>query len=674
MACMTGVPGPDGRSGPVLFGRSARKAALLSGSAVALTFLASAAQAQCTSASFSGGGNIRAFDFGITSSGTVSAVQSLIAVLNTSNTAFLTQNSAFIAAPPNPQPYQQGGGVWVRGTGGTVETRTPATFAFSGNAFDPAGGVGTCDTRTSQRYGGVQAGADIARLNIDGANVHVGATAGYTESRITSPTGPGVFSGDFQIPFAGIYAAVTKGGFFADAQIRTDFYQSRLSDQSNGLFEQGLNARSFSITGNVGNQFPLGDDWFVEPSAGVVYSRVEVDPINLSGTLILANNPGLAPPSRVNVNDFDSILGRASVRVGRNFLLDGFAIQPFFTASVFNEFAGKVRTNINTTFAEAFSTPELAALDTSAELLSERIGTYGQFALGIAGQILNTGWLGYVRGDYRIGDRVEGVGISGGVRYQFTPEQLLRTDIVRKGADPSPDVAAVPRLVNWTGFSIGGSLGGLRDESEQNLDFGAGGGNRVRVEAAGILAGGQVGYDYQFGSIVVGVAGDFAYTNATGAKACPGETIRVFFTCETKTDFLAMGTGRLGYASERALYYVKGGAAFAPNMRERVKSNTGSELLLTGSTFPTITSSDYDAVGWTIGAGVEFALTQNWSAKAEYMHYELERQRLPLPEDGTASFAQHSGDLVRVGVNYRFAFEAPPAAAVAPARPIVRKF
>lgn len=674
---MVGTNSAPVTRGQVGLARSLRKAALLSGSAVALTFLASAAQAQCTSARVNASGfafrndPLEFLDFGLTSSGTVSAVQSLIAVLNTTNTAFLTQNSAFVAAPPNPAPYQPGGGVWVRGTGGQVDTRTPASFTYGGSVLSPDGGAGTCDTRTSQRYGGVQAGADISRLNVGGANIHIGVTAGYTESSINSPTGSGVFQGDFQVPFAGLYAAVTKDGFFADAQVRGDFYQGRLNDPSNGVFGQGLDARSMSIIGNVGNQFPLGDNWFVEPSAGVVYSRVSVDQLALSGTLILANSPEFAAPSRVNVNDFESVLGRASLRFGRNFVIDGFALQGFATASVFNEFAGNVRTNLNTSFGELDA--GLAPLDTAVVISSERIGTYGQFALGLAGQILNTGWLGFVRGDYRIGDRVEGIGISGGLRYQFTPEQLARTGIVRKGADPDP-VAVLPTLVNWTGFSIGGSLGALRDESEQRVNFGDGTFNRVKPVGAGVLAGGQVGYDHQFGNFVLGVGGDIAYANATGAKTCP-TVVGLFFTCETQTNFLAMATGRIGYASERTLYYVKGGAAFA-ELRERVRSNTGSEPLIGGGTFQTVTSPDYDAIGWTIGAGVEFALTSNWSAKAEYMHYELEGRsaRLRPADQGIVASAEHTGDLVRVGVNYRFAFDAPQPIVAAPARPVVRKF
>jgi outer membrane autotransporter protein len=278
-------------------------------------------------------------DFGETSSGTVSAVQSLISVLNTNNTAFLTQTSAFVGAPANPAPGQPGGGVWARGIGGSVTTRTSGSYAYGASALNPAGG-GNCRTTTSQDFAGVQVGADISRLNIDGYNMHFGVTAGYSESSVSSPTGTGRLGSEFQIPFMGVYAAVTRGGFFADAQARWDFYHARLNDPSNGIFDQGLNARSLSLTGNVGYQIPLGDNWFIEPSAGLVYSRANVDRFSLFGTLFLDASPGLSGPARVRINDFDSVLGRASLRVGRNFVVNNIALQPFFTASVFNEFAG----------------------------------------------------------------------------------------------------------------------------------------------------------------------------------------------------------------------------------------------------------------------------------------------------------------------------------------------
>ena len=54
-------------------------------------------------------------------------------------------------------------------------------------------------------------------------------------------------------------------------------------------------------------------------------------------------------------------------------------------------------------------------------LSSTNLGTYGQIGVGIAGQVVNTGWLGYIRADYRDGDNIEGYSVNGGIRYQFTP-------------------------------------------------------------------------------------------------------------------------------------------------------------------------------------------------------------------------------------------------------------
>ncbi|MDB5560312.1 MAG: outer rane autotransporter barrel, partial [Enterovirga sp.] len=381
----------------------------------------------------------------------------------------------------------------------------------------------------------------------------------------------------------------------------------------------------------------------------------KVDPFKLSGTIFQVNNPGFGAPANVRINDFDSILGRASLRVGRNFLVGNWGLQPFVTASVLHEFAGRVRTNINTTF-DAFGTAAgspglLAPLDSVGAISSGRIGTYGQFAAGIAGRILETGWLGYVRGDYRVGDRVEGWGVSGGLRYQFTPDVVAARNIVRKGYDPVPEI--LPQLagpVSWTGISLGGSLGATWGYSHLDIT----GAGRVSPDYAGLLVGGQVGADYQFGQVVVGIAGDAAWSNARGGRGCPNVGALFFYNCETTTDFLGMATARVGYAWGRSLLYVKGGAAFA-DLRERAKDNAGNQPLLGGITLADTTSRPYSAMGWAIGAGAEFAVTTNWSVKAEYMHYELERRQLAFQTPGVApTSAAHDGDLVRVGVNYRF--------------------
>lgn len=164
-----------------LYSSRSKNISLLGSSGLALVLMAAQAQAQCTSGGTVGAGaGAFLLDFGRTSSGTVSAVQSITSVLNTTNTAFLSQTSAFIGAPGNPSEGLNGGGVWARGVGGTMDTRTPGNYSFS-NVL--SSGSGSCNTRSFQDYAGFQAGADISRLNINGGNAHFGLLMGYTESQ-----------------------------------------------------------------------------------------------------------------------------------------------------------------------------------------------------------------------------------------------------------------------------------------------------------------------------------------------------------------------------------------------------------------------------------------------------------------------------------------------------------
>ncbi len=71
-----------------------------------------------------------------------------------------------------------------------------------------------------------------------------------------------------QVPFVGLDGAATKGGFFVlDAQVRWNYYQNKLTDTSNGLFGQNLDARGFSVNANIGYNYGLPENWFIEPSA-----------------------------------------------------------------------------------------------------------------------------------------------------------------------------------------------------------------------------------------------------------------------------------------------------------------------------------------------------------------------------------------------------------------------
>ena len=581
------------------------------------------------------------------------SIPAFLSTINTVNTAFLTQTTAFVSAPGNPAPDQQGSGVWSRVIAGTVDTDSQSTGRLDltnytgGNT--PVTGTQKCNSTARQDYWAYQVGHDISILNggATGANLHVGVTTGYVESRTkdisggrtyTNPNFPGAtfsspagsFSADTEVPFVGMYTAFTKGSFFLDAQARWDFFQNSLSDVNNGLRGQELDARGISLTGNVGYNQALGGGWFLEPSGGVVWSRVSVDPLNVPGFPLAG---GRFATGTVTIDDIESVLGRLSLRVGTNFTSGGLAWQPFFTASVFHEFAGEVTARSVTSGNDGPGVVLDGAVLTTS---TSRVGTYGQFALGTAAAIINTGWLGYARVDYKVGEDIEGWNFNAGLRYQFNPD--------RRGGikdDPVPVIYSY----NWTGPYIGASAGAVAwgHESWRYIS------NNAAVEGlgfAGALVGGQVGYNVQVSKAVFGIEADYGWTNAHGGKSCPNA---FFFTCEAEMDRLGTVTGRVGYAVGRALFYGKGGVAFG-DVTLQTKQNAGTPI--PPSNTP-VNGSSETLVGWTAGAGMEFALTNHVSAKAEYMYFDLGKEHYTV-DNNLRVDGDTRGSAVRIGINLHF--------------------
>ena len=586
--------------------------------------------------------------------GTGPSLSALTSTINTVNTAFLTGTSAFVSAPGGAQPDQQGGGVWGRVIAGTVDTSTSSTGVVTAFPGAVPTGTQTCNTTASQDYWGYQVGHDISILNGGGTgtNWHWGVTAGYIASKTkdTTPAGAyvnptfgafatpaGTFSADTIVPFVGVYTAFTKGSLYVDGQVRWDFYQNSLSDVNNGLANQRLDATGFSVTGNAGYNIPLPNNWFIEPSGGVVWSRVSVDPLNVAGQ---ANIGGTFAGGRVTVDDIDSVLGRLSLRVGTTIQHSGIAWQPYFTASLFHEFNGDVTaTSTSAGNVDALGAPNPAINGITLVTRSTGgVGTYGQFALGTAAVLGNSGWLGYVRGDYRIGENIEGWSVNAGLRYQFTP---VSTGSIKDGGS---------RTVygyNWTGPYIGLYAGA--DRGIEHWSFNNGAGPTVKPDLAGAMGGGQVGYNIQVGKTVFGIEGEYGVANARGGVSCPNSN---FFTCEAESNRLAMLTGRVGTTWGRALFYVKGGLA-AGEVTAATKLNPPANPFGPLPFTPGLSTSNWQ-IGWTVGGGMEFALTDRWSAKGEYMHYDLGSDTFTTFVGDPGTRVETRGDTVRVGVNYHF--------------------
>jgi len=621
------------------------------GASLILLFYGSAAQAQCTSAGMNGlnaaaPAVAQAANMAVAS---VSAsVSTLVMSINSVNTAFLTQSSAFIGSPPNPQPDQPGGGVWARGVGGHLDASTTATAGNINFGTLQQGSI-TCNTRTLEDFAGVQVGADFARLNVNGWNLHAGSTTGYLGSSAHDATPglnpPASTRDTLQIPFVGLYGAASYGGLLIDGQVRGDFFQNEISDANNGISGQHFDARGMSLTANVAYYQNFGRNWFIEPSAGIVWSRTRVDALNVPGTGIVGTpvGPGFVPPWVLTVNDIKSILGRLSIRVGTTVTTGNMIWWPFASASVFHDFEGGVTSSLTSNFA-ALGPPFASLPALSSTVATGSLGTYGQFGVGIAAQVVNTGWLSYLRGDFRTGDNIEGWSLNGGLRYQFVPDPVAGGALIAKA--PIYNAPATSARYDWTGFYVGADVGAATGFSDWTfLDDGG----TTNPRFAGFLGGGGLGYNYQLGKWVFGLEGDMAWTNAHGARPCP---IGFFANCEVKMDWLSTAAGRIGYAYwDRLLTYVKGGAAVA---------QTSAEAACTAGSLPTILPvagcpSQGDSrtrVGWMGGLGFEFGLTRNVSVKSETTYFDLGSDRSNIA--GIPTDIRQNGVVSTIGLRFRF--------------------
>jgi outer membrane autotransporter protein len=581
------------------------------------------------------------------------------AAIGSINTAFLTQQgSAFVSAPADPAPDQPGGGVWARGVGGQVNISSSSNsvgISTQGGATINTANT-NCNNQQRQTFAGAQVGTDIARLNYAGWNLHLGTTAGYLNSRTTDNAG---FGNEFEVPFWGAYFVATKGRFFADLMVRQEFYNINLNNPGFAFSNQPIGAHGWSISASTGYNFDLGQGWFIEPSAGFIYSSTSVDRFTAPG-VSGANFTGIT--GVVQTNDVISEIGRASVRVGKAIATPTVIWQPFASASVFHEFAGNVTSNY--TSLNAILLGGGGPFNYNQSTTTSRVGTYGQYSLGLAGQIVNTGWLGFVRVDYRNGEHIDGWTGNAGIRYQFTPETLAAVMPTKVKAAP----AAVIVPTNWTGFYAGGFFGAAAGRTD--IAFPASPTATNRPWVLGPIGGLQAGYNYQFANNwVVGVEGDIAWADVHGGRSAgtnvidPGLT-SAYFVLQDKTSWMATATARLGYTAGRTLYYVKGGAAFedgrvsatcfnpqgglpgVPN----VCTNQAGVVFANGAGFGTSSTR----TGWTIGYGTEFDLGKNWSAKAEYDYISF-GSHTALASDGTTVMRDRADiSQVKVGLNYRF--------------------
>jgi outer membrane immunogenic protein len=204
-------------------------------------------------------------------------------------------------------------------------------------------------------------------------------------------------------------------------------------------------------------------------------------------------------------------------------------------------------------------------------------------------------------------------------------------DLPRHGPAPAAAPVYMPVAYNWTGFyaGINGGWGFGNSSWADNL------GSTGDFDTSGAMVGGTIGYNWQNGPVVFGVETDLAWTDIDGttSETCPLE-------CKTGNGWLGTARGRLGYAVDRWMPFVSGGAAYGD-----IKAST-----------PGFAGDNDSNIGWAVGAGAEVAVAGNWTAKGEYLYVDLGDLNCSAANCGGAGpikidFTTH---VVRAGLNYRF--------------------
>ena len=244
----------------------------------------------------------------------------------------------------------------------------------------------------------------------------------------------------------------------------------------------------------------------------------------------------------------------------------------------------------------------------------------------------------------------------------FAAAIAVMTSVSANAADLAYKSAPIVQTAyNWTGFYIGVNGGGGIAGSD-HLDPDCFTCANTKFQAAFGTVGLGAGYNYQFGHSVIGVEGDYNWASVNKTKLFALDDGNQAGTTQFRMGEFATLRARGGLALDRTFIYATAGVAFA-----HVQNTTLLGVAAVPAVLRQQASEDKWKVGLAVGGGAEFALTQNWTVKGEYLYMKFEDSEaslLNVPAGGnTCNFARNcrmnyseSVQTARLGLNYRFGY------------------
>lgn len=227
--------------------------------------------------------------------------------------------------------------------------------------------------------------------------------------------------------------------------------------------------------------------------------------------------------------------------------------------------------------------------------------------------------------------------------YLMSSAFLLLNFSTANAADPviyhSPEAPVYDLGFQWSGMYLGGTVGygWGRSSLQGHLNYGT-------LKPDSFLAGGYAGYNFIFSDhYILGLEGDINYSDFKKGRRFSNDNANWHW--KTRTKWEAALRARVGITYERLMPYIAGGIAFAG-----VKNNL-DEVFISN---PTQTSRNYKNnktfTGWTIGAGAEYAVADNWLMRLEYRYNDYGNEKFGW-DDAKTKFKSQD---VRLGVSYKF--------------------
>jgi outer membrane immunogenic protein len=200
----------------------------------------------------------------------------------------------------------------------------------------------------------------------------------------------------------------------------------------------------------------------------------------------------------------------------------------------------------------------------------------------------------------------------------------------------APAYSVVEAAYDWSGFYVGINGGGATSSIDWNED---GFGDEGNHNASGGTVGSQFGYRWQMSSLIFGLEVQGNWADFSGSNI----SLQTGLQNQTKIGGFGLFTGQIGYAWDRALFYVNGGAAVTDNTYNVFTAPGGS----------VIDGASETRWGAAVGVGFEYAVAPNWSLGFEYDHLFMGNNDVMFVS-GTGDHINENVDMFTVRVNYRF--------------------